>query len=341
MSSSFRLAAALATALLAAGCATGQLSGGRTAAAADARTPAAPLTSVEVVLVDDPRLKTAGLSAILPPRMGENRQAAMSSASGGIKDVMTEAGAGAEDALAEAGIPARVRRSSRQPGLAVGEHPSHLVLVTLQSATDRTYYTDVTLSVQVFELAGHRLLWSGTADMRSGSDAHPDKRDEVDAQFGRSLVTALRESGAWRPSGPVAPLPGAPRPQLSGVPIHVGDTVAQVRAALHTDRALIPAPKLLLGPRLNLADEGIDIVFGHDERVQSISLSPPSAARLGEVGFGHVSPAALQALGEPLASANALFANWRWLQTYRLSGHERARMEFDKDGAVVRLTITG
>lgn len=339
MTFSFRFAGALALALLAAGCATGELSGGPMGGTVQAATT--PLTSVDVVLFDDPKLKTAGLTAILPPRVGENRQAAMSAAGSGIRTVMREASVGAEDALAAAGIPARVRLASRQ-GQA-GARPSHVVAVTMKSATEYQTggYTNVTLSVQVFEVAGMRLLWTGTADMRSSSASRPAERDEVDAAFGRGLVGALRESGAWKPTGPVAPLPRPARPQVVGVPIHIGDTVAQVVAALHTDRALIPAPKLLLGPTLDLADQGIVVRFGHDERVQTISLSPPYAARLGDIGFGRVSPLALQALGEPLVGAISPFGRWEQWRVYRLAGHERADMEFDKDGTFVRLTITG
>jgi len=344
MMSVLRPAAALALALLAAGCATGELSGSRTGSAAAA--PSVPLTRVEVVLVDDPKLKAGGLSAILPPRVGENRPALMSAAGSGVHTVMVEASVGAEEALAQAGIPAHVRLSSRQPGPTVGPPPSHLVLVTMDSATAYSAgYAKVTLQVQVYEAAERRLLWTGTAAMYDSSSRRPAERDEVDAAFGRGVVEALRQSGAWTAvAGATAPLPGPPRPQVQGVPVHIGDTVPQVLAALHTDRPLTPAPKLLLGPTLNLADQGISVSFGHDERVQSIRVSPPYPGSLGAVTLGPMSMpklGALHALGEPLYVAMSPFGNWIWSRTWRLAGHGRARLEFDKDGSVVALVVTG
>lgn len=190
MRSSLRIIAVAMCATILAACATnGEVKGQRTASIA--ATPS--VQRVDVLFVDQPSLKLAGVQALLPWNSSNFMQ--IESAQREVRDAFSEARRGVELALAANGIPGRsYLQSVPQPGHAPAA--SHVVLVTIRSLTRNNTAMHAVTDIRVYDMQTRQVVWSGEAVLPGGFILNnTETQQRVRQTFGQGVVRALQEIG--------------------------------------------------------------------------------------------------------------------------------------------------
>lgn len=192
---------ALLVSVLLTACAFNEVSGQRVAGA----NSETAFRAVDVIFVDQATMTQSGIRAMIG---APAPQGLMSRASGDLPIVMRELRDGAVAALSENRVPGRALLFSERASLGPSSSYSHLVVVSMQSATISVQTaTTFILNVEVLDAATRRSLWKGTSRVNPGASGwnEADRRAnlaEKGRKFGEGLIQALRDSGAVLPGRP-------------------------------------------------------------------------------------------------------------------------------------------
>lgn len=177
------------------GCAFNEVSGQRVAGT----TSGTAFRAVDIVFTDQAAMSQSGIGALIG---APAPQGLMSRASGDLPTVMRELRDGAVAALSENRVTGRALLLSERATLGPSSSYSHVILVSMQSATISVQTaTTFILNVEVLDAATRRSLWKGTSRVNPGASGwnETERRANIaekGRKFGNGLIQALRDSGA-------------------------------------------------------------------------------------------------------------------------------------------------